>query len=227
MSPGRMHFHDDLDGLQLRSLAIFDLVLTALDRVIEALEHQDVELAQMVIDEDDAIDVTYVELHHAILSLLALQAPVASDLRRLAALLHVIRYAERMGAQCVSIAKLIPLSGHEPPVRREILDRVVNMGRHARCEVVQCTRAFADGNVAMAEDLVERDRAVNRFNREIFKLAIEAGDDADTREWAMTMILVARAFERVGDNAVDVGEQTAFVATGLFREFADTSRPAA
>jgi phosphate transport system protein len=224
MSVGRAHFHDDLSDLQTRSLAMFDLVLTALDRVIEALEHQDIELAQIVIDADEVIDATYVELHHAILSLLTLQAPVAGDLRRLAALLHVIRYAERMGAQCVSIAKLIPLSGHEPPVRREILERVVNMGRHARCEVVQCRRAFADGNVAMAEDLVKRDREVNLLNREIFKLAIDAGDDADTREWAMTMTLVARAFERVGDNAVDVGEQTAFVATGLFREFSDASQ---
>jgi phosphate transport system protein len=226
MTVGRAHFHDDLGDLQTRSLAMFDLVLTALDRVIEALEHQDIELAQIVIDDDAVIDVTYVELHHAILSLLTLQAPVAGDLRRLAALLHIIRYAERMGAQCLSIAKLIPLSGHEPPVRDEILERVVNMGRHARCEVVQCRRAFADGNVAMAEDLVKRDREVNLLNREIFKLAIDAGDDADTREWAMTMTLVARAFERVGDNAVDVGEQTAFVATGLFREFADASRSA-
>jgi phosphate transport system protein len=227
MNVGRAHFRYDLEDLQVRSLAMFDLILTALDRVIEALEHQDVELAQIVIDEDDVIDATYVELHHAILSLLALQAPVAGDLRRLAALLHVIRYAERMGAQCVSIAKLIPLSGHEPPVRGEILERVLSMGRHTRCEVVQCTRAFADGNVAMAEDLVARDRHVNRLNREIFQLAIEAGDDADTREWAMTMTLVARAFERVGDNAVDVGEQTAFVATGLFREFSDASQPSA
>jgi len=226
MSVGRAHFQDDLGDLQVRSLAMFDLILTALDRVIEALEHQDIELAQIVIDEDEVIDATYVELHHAILSLLTLQAPVAGDLRRLAALLHVIRYAERMGAQCVSIAKLIPLSGHEPPVRHEILERVVNMGRHARCEVVQCRRAFADGNVAMAEDLVKRDREVNLLNRQIFKLAIDAGDDADTREWAMTMTLVARAFERVGDNAVDVGEQTAFVATGLFREFADASHSA-
>jgi phosphate transport system protein len=227
MSVGRAHFRSDLDDLQVRSLAMFDLVLTALDRVIEALEHQDVELAQIVIDEDDVLDATYVELHHAILSLLALQAPVAGDLRRLAALLHIIRYAERMGAQCMSIAKLIPLTGHEPPVHDKILARVLSMGRHARCEVVQSTRAFADGNVAMAEDLVERDRHVNRLNREIFQLAIDAGDDADTREWAMTMTLVARAFERVGDNAVDVGEQTAFVSTGLFREFADASHGSA
>lgn len=226
MTPGRAQFQHDLGELQDRALAMFDLVLAELDRVIEAVQHQDVELAQIAIDEDRAIDASYVELHHAILSMLALQGPVAGDLRRLAALLHVIRYAERMGAQCVSIAKLIPLSGHDPPVRREILDRVVSMGRLACAEVVQCRRAFAEGDVAMAEDLVERDRRVNILNREIFQLAIEAGGDADTREWAMAMTLVARAFERVGDNAVDVGEQTAFVATGLFREFSDASHAA-
>jgi phosphate transport system protein len=95
------------------------------------------------------------------------------------------------------------------------------MGRCARAEVLQCRRSFAERNVELAEDLVDRDREVNRLNREIFKLAIEAGDDEDTREWAMLMTLVARAFERVGDNAVDVGEQTAFLVTGLFREFTD------
>jgi phosphate transport system protein len=152
---------------------------------------------------------------------------VAGDLRLLAALLHVMRYVERMGNQCVSVAKLIPLSGHEPPVRTEILQRVITMGRCARAEVVQCRRSFAERNVELAEDLVTRDREVNRLNREIFRLAIEAGDDDDTREWAMLMTLVARAFERVGDNAVDVGEQTAFLVTGLFREFSSAPLPSA
>ena len=76
----------------------------------------------------------------------------------------------------------------------------------------------------LAEDLVRQDREINRLNREVFRLAIDIGDDADTREWAMTMVMVARAFERIGDNAVDIGEQTAFVVTGLFREFSDSSR---
>jgi phosphate transport system protein len=79
----------------------------------------------------------------------------------------------------------------------------------------------------MAEDLVRADRDVNRINRELFKLAVEIGDDIDTREWAMHMTLVGRAIERIGDNAVDIGEQTAFVVTGLFREFSDSSHPVA
>ena len=113
---------------------------------------------------------------------------MAGDLRLVAALLHLIKHVERMGDQCVNVAKLIPLTGHEPPVRDEILTKVVQMGQAARAEVVQCKRAFAERDVAMAEDLVERDRDVNRLNREVFRLAVEVGDDADTREWAMTMI---------------------------------------
>ena len=227
MMAGRLHFHGELDEVQEFTLGTLDCVRSLLDRVIEALQHQDIELAEFVIADGAEITERCIEIHHRVIALLALQAPVASDLRLLAALLHVIRYVERMGNQCLSVAKLIPLSGHEPPVRREILQRVLTMGHCARAEVVQCRRSFADRNVALAEDLVTRDREVNRLNREIFRLAIEAGDDEDTREWAMIMTLVARAFERVGDNAVDVGEQTAFLVTGLFREFSDSSSGAA
>lgn len=221
MSPTRQGFQRDLCELQELALGTLDLVLSLLDRVIEAVEHQDVELTQLVIDDDVHVDERCTEVQQRVISLLALQGPVAGDLRLLAALLHVARYIERMGNQCVSVAKLIPLSGHEPPVRSEILQRVLTMGRCARAEVVQCRRSFAERNVELAEDLVARDREVNRLNREIFRLAILAGDDEDTREWAMIMTLVARAFERVGDNAVDIGEQTAFLVTGLFREFTD------
>ncbi|MDX6232414.1 MAG: phosphate transport system protein [Nocardioidaceae bacterium] len=219
MADARLHFQQELHALEISALGGLDLVMGQMDRVIEALQHQDVELAQFVIADDDRLDGRYLEVHQGILSLLALQAPVAGDLRLVAALLHLIKHVERMGDQCVNVAKLIPLTGHEPPVRDEILCKVVQMGQAARAEVVQCKRAFAERNVAMAEDLVERDRDVNRLNREVFRLAVEVGDDADTREWAMTMILMARAFERVGDIAVDIGEQTAFVVTGLFREF--------
>jgi phosphate transport system protein len=223
---GRSHFQHQLQELETHALGGLDLIVEQLDRVLEALHHQDVELAQMVIADDDRVDGRYLEVHQGILSLLALQAPVAGDLRLVAALLHMIKHIERMGDQCVNIAKLIPLSGHEPPVRREMLEALAKMGACARSEVVQCRAAFAGRDVGLAEDLVRQDREINRLNREIFRVAIEIGDDPDTREWAMHMILVARALERIGDNAVDIGEQVAFVVTGLFREFSDSSHPA-
>jgi phosphate transport system protein len=227
MAEGRPSFQHELAALEEAALGGLDMVVGQIDRTLEALEHQDVELASFVIADDDRIDGRYMEVHQGILSLLALQAPVAGDLRIVAALLHVIRHVERMGDQCVTIAKLIPLSGHEPPVRQEVLSRLLRMGQCARAEVIQARRAFEERDVALAEDLVRQDQEINRLNREIFQLAIEVGTDVDTREWAMHMTLVARALERVGDNAVDIGEQTAFVVTGLFREFSDSSHPIA
>ena len=221
--PHRIRYQQELQALEDSVLGGIDLVVEQLDRVTEALEHQDVELAQIVIADDDRIDGRYLEVHQGILSLLARQSPVAGDLRLVAALLHCIKHIERMGDQCVNIAKLIPLSGHEPPRRDEIVERLVQMGRFARVEVVQCRGALEHRDVELAEGLVSQDRDINRLNREIFQLAVDAGDDYDVREWSMHMTLVARSFERIGDNAVDVGEQVAFVVTGLFREFTDGS----
>ena len=224
-SPARVHFHQELQALEGQALGALDLVVSALDRTMEALHHQDIELASIVILDDDRLDGRYLEVHQGILSLLALQAPVASDLRTVAALLHVIKHAERMGDQCVNIAKMLPLSGHEPPVDAETLEKIEQMGRLVRSEVEQCKQAFSLRDVALAEDLVRQDEQVNCLNRECFRRAVEIGTDSDRREWAMTMMLVSRALERIGDNAVDIGEQVAFVVTGLFREFSDASRP--
>lgn len=221
--PHRIRYQRELGALEESVLTGIDLVLEQVDRVAEALQHQDVELARFVILDDDRIDGRYLEVHQGILSMLAREAPVAGDLRLLAALLHVIKHIERMGDQCVNIAKLIPLSGHEPPRSDEILERLVQIGAFARSEVVQCRAALAARDVALAESLVSQDRDINRLNREIFQLAVDAGDDYDVREWSMHMTLVARAFERIGDNAVDIGEQVAFIVTGLFREFSDSS----
>jgi phosphate transport system protein len=220
---GRLHFQQELAGLEQQALGALDLVVASLDRTLEALRHQDIELAAIVVADDDRIDGRYLEVHQGILSLLALQAPVATDLRTVAALLHVIKAAERMGDQCVNIAKLLPVVGHEPPLEPELLDRVLRMGALARAEVGQAKQAFELRDAGLAEDLVCRDAEINRLNREVFRGAVDMGTDADRREWAMTMTLVARAIERIGDNAVDVGEQVAFVVTGLFREFSDAS----
>jgi len=221
----RTRFREELRALEDQTLGALDMVVSTLDRALEALKHQDIELASIVIADDDRIDGRFLEVHQGVLSLLALQSPVASDLRTVAALLHVIKHAERMGDQCVNVAKLIPLSGHEAPRDDRLVGIVEEMGRCARSEVKQSKQAFALRDVDLAEDLVRQDARINRLNREAFKLAVAIGTDEDTREWAMHMMLVARALERLGDNAVDIGEQVAFVVTGLFREFSDASRP--
>jgi phosphate transport system protein len=222
----RVEYQQELEQLEDSALGGLDLASAALERTLEAVEHQDVELAQIVVADDDRIDGRYLEVHQALITLLATQSPVATDLRLISALLHVLKNVERMGDQSVNICKMIPLSGNEPPADREMVKMIIDMGRQARVLINQAKRAFKERDVDMARDLVRQDDVVDRLNRDCFRLALEIGDDADKREWAMTMLLAARAIERIGDNAVDIGEQVAFVVTGLFREFEDASHPA-
>lgn len=222
----RRKYAKELRELEERTLGGLDLVGETLGRALEVIEHRDMELAELVIADDDRIGGRYLEVHQSILTLLATQAPVATNLRLVAALLHLIKSVERIGDQCVNIAKLVPLAGHRPPVDDDLLRDVIMMGRQVRALLKQAKQAFAGRDIELARDLVRGDDVVDNLNRECFRRAIEVGDDEDRREWATSMLLVARALERMGDNAVDIGEQTAFVVTGLFEEFEEASRSA-
>ncbi len=226
MQEVRHQFRQALKELEDQTLGGLDMVISQLDRALEATSFQDVELAGMVVADDDRIDGRYLEVHQGVLSLLARQTPVAGDLRIVAALLHIIRCIERMGDQCVNIAKLVPLSGYEAPKDKDILDAIERMGLSARQQVAQAKEAFRTRHVSLAQDLVRQDAEINRLNREIFRRAVEIGDEPEIREWAMFMILVARCLERIGDNTIEIAEQVVFVVTGLFREVADQASPA-
>lgn len=223
----RTRFRSELAELEAMTLDGLDMAIVQLQRATEAVEHQDMALATAVVRGDDALDERYLRLHERLLALLALQAPVAADLRLTAALFHVARIMERMGDQCVNVAKLVPLDGFHPPVHAILLEELGVMGRLVAAEVEQSKRAFATRDLALARDLLLEDRDVNELNRRVFHFAWQSGDDPDAREWAMHMILAARAIERIGDQAIDVGEQLAFVLTGTFEEFRDSSHPSA
>ena len=221
----RHQFREALKELESETLGGLEMVIEQLGRALESVSHQDVELAGMVIADDERIDRRYMEIHQGVLSLLARQAPVAGDLRIVAALLHIIRCVERIGDQCANIAKLVRLSGYEAPKDEGILDAIERMGRLASSQASQAKEAFATRNVALAQALVGLDGEIERLNRAIFNRAVDIGGDLGVREWAMFMILVARCLERIAGNTVDIAEQTVFVVTGLFREFVSGSQP--
>lgn len=219
----RIVFHEELENIEQKTLTMFDLAAQMSDRAVEAVLNQDVELATLVIESDDQIDGRYLDVNQSLLNLIALQAPVASDLRVIAALLNTINHVERMGDLAVNVAKTVPLTGEEPPVDAEILNIVERMGLQVHSQIFQAKHALANRDAKLSEALVEEDDELDRLNREIFRRAIEIGTDEDRREWAILMVLIGRHLERIGDNCVDIGEQTAFVVTGEFREFTDAS----
>jgi phosphate transport system protein len=217
----RQHFREDLRELEVQALGGLDMVLEALDRALESISRQDVDLAAMVIADDDRIDGRYLAVHQGVLSMLALQAPVATDLRLVTALLHIIRCVERMGDQCVNIAKMVLLSGSESPRDAELLSLIERLGQLTRSQAFHAKAAFVTRDAACARVLMGEDMTIFRLNRQIVNRAVEIGDDLDVRERAMFMVLVARALERIAENSVDIAEQTAFIVTGSFRELAD------
>jgi phosphate transport system protein len=220
---GRLHLRDEIKALEKRALSGMEIVADQLDRTLRVVVDRDFALADMVIADDDRIDGRFLEVHQEILTLIARQAPVATDLRLLAALLDVIRRIERMGDQCVNICKVLLLAPAAPSDDLHLTDRILEMGRKARALALQSSRAFAARDVPAAEKLCEVDDEIDDLNREVFQIAVALAGDADAREWAMRMTQVARALERIGDNAVDIGEETAFVASGVYREFEDAS----
>ncbi len=222
----RHRFREDLEELELQTLGGIDLVLAQLDGALESVIAQDVDLAAAVTADDDRVDGRYLEVQQGVLSLLVRQAPVAGDLRLIAALLHIIRCVERMGDQCVNIAKLVPLTVTHAPSDAGILKAVERMGQIARRQVADAREAFKTRHVTLARSLDEHGAAIGRLNREIFNRALELGDDVTVREPAMFMILVARALERIADNAAEIAGQTEFVVTGVLRASPGGPQPA-
>ena len=220
---GRLHLRDEIVEVEKRALGAMDIVADQIDRTMRVVVDRDFAMADMVIADDDRIDGRFLEVHGDILSLIARQAPVATDLRVLAALLDVIRRIERMGDQCVNICKSLLLAPEAPSDDLHLTERILDMGRKARSLALESARAFGARNVEQAEALCHIDDEIDDLNREVFQIAVALAADADAREWAIRMTQVARAIERIGDNAVDIGEETAFVASGVYREFEDAS----
>ncbi|MDX6669383.1 MAG: phosphate transport system protein [Solirubrobacteraceae bacterium] len=223
MPAGRLHLRDEIRTLEKQALSGLDLVADQIDRTMRVVVDHDFEMADMVIADDDRIDGRFLEVHQDILTLIARQAPVATDLRLLAALLDVIRRIERMGDQCVNICKVLLVAPDAPADDLGLTDRILQMCRKARELSLNSGKAFAAKDVTAAERLSAADDEIDAMNREVFQIAVALAGDPDAREWAMRMTQVARAIERIGDNAVDIGEETAFVASGVYREFEDAS----
>ncbi|HEU5009409.1 MAG TPA: phosphate signaling complex protein PhoU [Gaiellaceae bacterium] len=218
----RTELQSDLDALEAGFQEMGEVVSRAIRGAVDALRSQDVELCDEVIAFDDEIDERYLALETQVHLVLARQTPVATDLRLVLALLHSAIHAERMGDQCVTIAKLTKLSSHLE-TRHDVMESLVDMGERCVEMVRVALDAFAARDVARARSIHDLDELVDRSNKQIFGEVLGYIDDAGALEWGMRQITVGRCFERIGDNAVDIGEQTAFLVTGEFREFTDAS----
>jgi phosphate transport system protein len=220
----RVGFQEDLDQVEASLHEEGTLVLRALRGATTALVHQDIELADEVVEFDDEVDDRYFAIEEGIQNLLARQTPVAGDLRLVLAMLHVNVHLERIADYCVTIAKLVKLAPAVAPDRL-FIEGFEEMGARAEEMIRVALDSFADRDAERAETLVDLDELIDRANRRFVQHVLSFGRDPALREWGLRMIIVSRCFERIGDHAVDIGERTAYLATGEFREFTDASHP--
>jgi len=199
-------------------------VLSAVRGAMRALADRDTELADEVIAFDDDIDRLFLDVERSIQALLALQTPVARDLRHLLAMLHINLLLERTGDGCVTIAKLTRLVADVEP-DAALVETLVEMGERGEEMFRVALDSFAQRDLAGAESLVELDELIDRANRRFVERLVDVMAEPSLREWGLHMVVVARTIERIGDRAVDIGEQTAYLLTAEFREFTDASHP--
>jgi phosphate transport system protein len=220
----RVTFQQELDGLEASLQEEGALVLRVLRGALNALGQRDVELADDVIAFDDDVDRRYLEIEETIQSLLARQTPVATDLRLVLALLHMNLHLERMADYSVTIAKLTKLVAdvEGDPM---LLLTLQEMGERAEEMIRVALDAFANRDLAAAESLVDLDELIDRSNRRFVERVVEVVGEPGLREWVLRMVIVSRTLERIGDHAVDIGEQVSYLLTAEFREFTDASHP--
>ena len=221
----RVTFQEELAQLEASLQEEGDLVLRALRSALNALARGDSELADEVVAFDDEIDRRYFRIEEGVQSLLARQTPVAIDLRLVLAVLRVNLHLERMADYCVTVAKLTKLMGDLDVADDAILRSIEEMGQRAEQMIRVALDAFADRDVGKAESLTELDELIDRANRQAVEDVLSLGDSPQEREYGLRMLVVSRCVERIGDHAVDIGEQVAYLVTGEFREFTDASHP--
>ena len=207
-----------IEGLESRLLQMGQQVQAQLSSTLEAFASGDLVLADEVIAADDEIDRAYIEVEQEILRTLALHAPIARDLRLVAAVLHINSHLERMGDLCVNMAKFTRYMVDHPPIP-EIQATLAEMGAHAQKMIAAAMTCFARRDAKLAESLPRLDEPLDRLNQQIFRQIERAAEDDRALEWASRMVLVARFLERIGDHSVDIGEQVGFIVTGEVREF--------
>jgi phosphate transport system protein len=220
MSDTRGHFHSDLQALEQNILDIAERCVSMTSMAMEAVLKPDLAMAERVAAEDAFVDELYLSTHNRWIHTMARQGPMGSDLRLMSVLLHLNTTLERTGDQCVNIAKMAQVTRDLPRSER-ILGMLREMGDLVTPMLRTAVESFVRRDVDEARLLPDMDEPIDRLNRNMYREVVACGSEPELLEWATRMMMVARALERIGDQAVDIGEQVVFLVTGEFLEFTD------
>lgn len=210
---GHRHFHDELSQVKVRLLTMSGEAEAAVQLAIEALLERNADKARQVIAGDNVIDAMEVEIEEKCLNLLALQQPMAKDLRLLVSAIKISNDLERVGDHAVNIAQSAERIMQSRPITPE--PEIVEMARVAREMLSDVLEAFVRGDSATAREVCLRDDKVDALNRSVFRILLtHMMEDPHSIGAAMGLLLVSRNLERIGDLATNIGEDVVFLVEG-------------
>ncbi|HET9513540.1 MAG TPA: phosphate signaling complex protein PhoU [Gemmatimonadales bacterium] len=229
MSDSHRHFHDELSQVKVRLLTMSGEAEAALGLAVEALLDRDAEKAQRVIAGDRVIDLMEVEIEEQVINLLALQQPMARDLRTLTAAMKIATDLERVGDHAVNIAESAVRLAQSPRIAPE--PELVEMARLSREMLSDALEAFVRGDAQAGRAVCLRDDKVDALHRSVFRIILtHMMEDPHVIGAGMELFLVSRNLERVADLATNIGEDVVFLVEGKsikHRAEADDKSPAA
>lgn len=222
-------FDDDLNRLRASIAEMGGLAEAAIAAALRSLVERDSEGARLVVGEDKKIDALEAEIERLAVQIIALRAPMADDLREVVAALKIVGVVERIGDYAKNIAKRVPAIEDSPNLRP--LSLLPEMGRIVAEMVRSALDAFVARDSAKAEQVCERDKAVDDFYNSIFRTLLTFMMESPNNITPATHLLfVAKNLERIGDHATNIAEMVYFAATGGHlgerEKGADTTRPA-
>ena len=210
---GHRHFHDELSQVKVRLLTMSGEAEAAVRTAVEALLERDQEKASRVIEGDRVIDSMEVEIEEQCLNLLALQQPMAKDLRLLMSAIKIANDLERVGDHAVNLAQSADRLARARPITPE--PEIVEMARLAREMLSDALEAYVRGDAAAAREVCRRDDKVDGLNKSMFRILLtHMMEDPHSIGSGMELLLVSRNLERIADLATNIGEDVVFLVEG-------------
>jgi len=207
------HFHEELSHVKVRLLTMSGEAEAALGLAVEALLERDSEKAQRVIKGDRVVDAMEIEIEEQCVSLLALQQPMARDLRMLTSALKIANDLERVGDHAVNIAQSADRLAQSRPIAPE--PELVEMARLTRLMLSDALEAFIRGDAEAGREICRRDDKVDALHRSVFRILLtHMMEDPHMISAGMELFLVSRNLERVADLATNIAEDVVFLVEG-------------
>jgi phosphate transport system protein len=209
----RTRFQQGLDELKEKLLAMSGMAEQAVDRAVQAYESRELKLCELVFEGEQAINMREREIDELALDLLAMQQPMAVDLRFVTAVMKINADLERVGDQAVNIAERVISTIGLPEIELPI--DIPRMAGAASAMVRRALEAFVTADADMAQAVLKMDDVVDRMNREMFQILVKCmHDHPDAVPQALDALLIGRNLERVGDHATNIAEDVIFWVKG-------------